>query len=199
MNKLKIAVILGSIREGRFGETPARWIHDIARARSELDVSLLDLRDHPLPLFDDRTSPAYGESKYEEARAWQKTVGAFDAFILVTPEYNHGPSAVLKNALDWAYKEWNNKPVSFVAYGGVGGARAVEQLRLIAIELQMAPIRSAVHILLPDMMAVRKGEKTLAELEHLSKSASGMLDQLVWWARALKAARERDASQSEAA
>jgi NAD(P)H-dependent FMN reductase len=120
----------------------------------------------------------------------------FDAFIFTAAEYNRGPTAVLKNALDYAYAEWSNKPVAFVGYGGVGGARAVEQLRLHAIELQMAPIRSAVHILFPDYLAVIKDGKPLSELEHLNQAAEQMLDQLAWWTAALKAAREKSLRQA---
>ena len=120
----------------------------------------------------------------------------FDAFIFTAAEYNRGPTAVLKNALDYAYAEWSNKPVAFVGYGGVGGARAVEQLRLHAIELQMAPIRSAIHILFPDYLAVIKDGKPLSELEHLNQAARQMLDQLAWWTAALKAAREKSLRQA---
>jgi NAD(P)H-dependent FMN reductase len=130
-------------------------------------------------------------SKNEVAQRWQKKVGEFDAFIFTAAEYNRGPTAVLKNALDYAYVEWGNKPAAFVGYGGVGGARAVEQLRLHAIELQMAPIRSAVHILFPDYLAVIKDGKPLSELEHLNQAARQMLDQMAWWTAALKAAREK--------
>ncbi len=111
-------------------------------------------------------------------------------------EYNLGPTAVLKNALDYAYAEWSNKPVAFVGYGGVGGSRAVEQLRLNVIELQMAPIRSAVHILFPDYLAVVKDGKKLSELDHLNQTARQMLDQLAWWTAALKAAREESLRQA---
>jgi NAD(P)H-dependent FMN reductase len=102
----------------------------------------------------------------------------------------------LKNALDYAYAEWSNKPVAFVGYGGVGGARAVEQLRLNAIELQMAPIRSAVHILFSDYLAVIKDGKPLSEFDHLNQAARQMLDQLAWWTAALKAARENSLRQA---
>src|SRR5262249_60356279 len=127
----------------------------------------------------------------------QKKVGEFDAFIFTAAESNRGPTAVLKNALDYAYAEWSNKPVAFVGYGGVGGARAVEQLRLHAIELQMAPIRSAVHILFPDYLAVIKDGKPLSQLEHLNQAPPQMLDQLAWWTAAPKATREERLSQAD--
>jgi NAD(P)H-dependent FMN reductase len=118
-------------------------------------------------------------------------VAEFDAYIFTAAEYNRGPTAVLKNALDYAYPEWANKPVSFVGYGGVGGARAVEQLRLTAIELQMAPIRTAVHVVLPAFLAVLKEGKKLADFDYLNQGAKQMLDQLAWWTKALKAARDK--------
>ncbi len=120
----------------------------------------------------------------------------FDAYIFTAAEYNHGPTAALKNALDYAYTEWRNKPVSFVGYGGVGGARAIEQLRLTAIELQMAPIRTAVHILLPVFLAVLKEGKAIGDFDYLNQNAKEMLDQLIWWTHALKAARQAASAQA---
>ena len=142
MAKPKIGIIVGSTRPGRFADHPAKWINEIAGKREEFDVELLDLRDWPMPFFDEAISPAWGPSKNEVALRWQKKIDSLDGFIIVAAEYNRGPTAALKNALDYAYKEWNKKPVAFVGYGGVGGARAVEQLRLNSIELQMAPIRA---------------------------------------------------------
>jgi NAD(P)H-dependent FMN reductase len=198
MSKSRLAIVIGSIRPNRFGIHAAQWMEEIARRRTEFDVGLIDLKDYPMPLFAEEASPLYAPSKDEVARRWQKKIGEFDAFTFSAAEYNHGPTAVLKNALDYAYAEWNNKPVAFVGYGGVGGARAVEQLRLHAIELQMAPIRSAVHILFPDYLAVIKGGKRLSELEHLNQGAQQMLDQLAWWTAALKAAREESSRPAAA-
>ena len=191
MNRPRLAIVIGSIRPNRFGIHAAQWVEEIARRQTEFEVELIDLKDYPMPLFAEEASPLYAPSKNEVARRWQRKVGEFDAFIFTAAEYNRGPTAVLKNALDYAYTECNNKPVAFVGYGGVGGARAVEQLRLHTIELQMAPMRSAVHILFPDYLAVSKGGKRLSELEHLNQAAQQMLDQLAWWAAALKAAREK--------
>jgi NAD(P)H-dependent FMN reductase len=191
MNKSRLAVVIGSIRPNRFAIHAAQWMDEIARRRTEFDVGLIDLKDYPMPLFAEEASPLYAPSKDGVARRWQKKVGEFDAIMFTAAEYNRGPTAVLKNALDYAYTEWNNKPVAFVGYGSVGGARAIEQLRLHAIELQMAPIRTAVHILFPDYLAVVKGGKPLSELEHLNQSAQQMLDQLAWWTAAPKTAREK--------
>jgi len=191
MSKPKLAIVVGSIRPNRFAEHAAHWIEEIARQRGDFEVELIDLKDYPMPLFAEQASSAWAPSQDEVARRWQKKVDEFDAFIFTAAEYNRGPTAVLKNALDYAYTEWNNKPVSFVGYGGVGGARAVEQLRLNAIELQMAPIRTAVHIQLPVYLAVIKEGKKLAEFDHLNQSAKDMLDQLAWWTDALTTARRK--------
>jgi NAD(P)H-dependent FMN reductase len=164
MSNPKLAIVIGSIRPNRFAAHAAEWIEQIARQRRDFDVELVDLKDYPMPLFAEEASPLYAPSKNQVARRWQAKLAEFDAFIFTAAEYNHGPTAVLKNALDYAYAEWSNKPVAFVGYGGVGGARAVEQLRLHAIELQMAPIRSAVHILFRDYLAVVKDGKKLSEL-----------------------------------
>src|SRR5713226_1604024 len=190
MAKPKLAVVIGSIRTNRFADHPAQWIAEIAAQSGKFDVELIDLKDYPLPLFAEAASPAYAPSKDEVARRWQKKMAEFDAYIFTVAEYNRGPTAVLKNALDYAYNEWINKPVSFVGYGGVGGARAVEQLRLNAIELQMAPIRTAVHIQFPLYLAVVKEGKHLGGFDFLNQSAKDMLRQLLWWTNALKNARE---------
>jgi NAD(P)H-dependent FMN reductase len=190
MAKPKLAVVIGSIRTNRFADHPAQWITEIARQSGKFDVELIDLKDYPLPFFAEAGSPAYAPSKNEVAQRWQKKVAEFDAYIFTAAEYNRGPTGVLKNALDYAYNEWINKPVSFVGYGGVGGARAVEQLRLNAIELQMAPIRNAVHIQLPVYLAVLKEGKKLSDFDFLNQNAKDMLDQLSWWTNALQAARE---------
>ena len=146
---LKIKIILGSTRQQRFSDKPGNWIYKEAKKKNGIDAEILDLRDYQLPFFNEPMSPGMikdGVYPNEIARKWADKIREADAFIIVTPEYNHGISGVLKNALDYIYAEWNNKPVGFVAYGGVGGARAVEHLRGVAIELQMAPIRNAIHI-----------------------------------------------------
>ena len=190
MSKPKLAIVIGSVRPNRFADHPAQWITEIAKKRGDFSVELIDLKDYPMPLFDEAASPVYTPSESDVARRWQKKMAEFDAYVFTAAEYNRGPTAVLKNALDYAYTEWNNKPVSFVGYGGVGGARAIEQLRLNAIELQLAPIRNAVHIQMAVYLAVVKEGKTLAEFDFLQQNAKDMLDQLAWWTHALKAARE---------
>jgi NAD(P)H-dependent FMN reductase len=187
---LKIKVILGSIREGRFGEQPAHWIVDELKKNSNLEVELLDLRDYQLPMFDEAVPPAMNKGNYmhPEAKAWAEKIAEADGFVIVTPEYNRGYSSALKNNIDYVYNEWNKKPVAFVAYGNAGGARAVEQLRLVSIELQMAPIRQAVHIFEHWNLQDEQGK---ADLSSFQKKADGMIQQLIWWANALKAAREQ--------
>jgi NAD(P)H-dependent FMN reductase len=197
MSKPKIAVVLGSTREARFADTPAEWIANLARQRTDLAIEIVDLRDYPLPFFDEVASSLYVPSKDEVAQKWQKKVAEFDGFIFVTGEYSRGPTAALKNALDYAYTEWNKKAVGFVGYGGVGGARAIEQLRLNVIELQMVPVRTAVHIVWADYAAIKGGQK-ISEFEHLNAAAGDMLNQLSWFAHALKAARASDAATADA-
>jgi NAD(P)H-dependent FMN reductase len=192
MSKLKIAIVIGTTRAARFGHKPAQWLKDIADERNDMEVEIVDLRDFPMPFFDEVAPNAWAPSKNEVAQRWQKKVAEFDGYIFVTAEYNHGVPAVLKNALDYAYPEWNKKAAGFVGYGSVGGARAVEQLRLVAAELQLATIRTGVYIQGADFMAVWKDGKDLTEIGYLQQGVKDLLDQLAWWTSALKAARDAD-------
>ncbi len=186
---LKTGIIISSIRPNRFADKPAEWILGLARQRPELDVELLDLRDYPMPLFAEEGSPAFAPTKNEVAQRWQAKIDSLDAFIFVVAEYNRSITGALKNAMDYAYPQWVKKPAGFVGYGSVGGARAIEHLRLITVELQMAPMRSGVHISGADFMAAWQGGKPISDMPHLEPSAKDMLDQLIWWGRALKTAR----------
>ncbi len=199
MSKPKIGVVIGSTRPNRFGDKPATWIAEIAKARGDLDIEIVDLRDYPLPFFEEERSPAWGPSTGEVAQRWQKKVAELDGFIFTAAEYNHGPTAVLKNALDYAYTEWKRKPAAFVGYGGVGGARAVEQLRMHAVELQMAPTKAAVHVVWGDFVQILQQGKKLEDFEHLNQAAAGTVEELAWWAKVLKNARENDAKLAKAA
>lgn len=190
MTKPRIAIILSTTRGARFSHKAGQWIYDIAKQRGDVEVELVDLRDHPLPFFDEVATNAWAPTLNPEGVRWQKKVAEYDGYIFVTAEYNHGVPAVLKNALDYAYPEWNKKPAAFFGYGGVGGARAVEQLRLICVELQMAPTRTGVHLAGADFMAAFRQGKPIAEFAYLKPTAEAMLDELVWWTSALKAARE---------
>jgi NAD(P)H-dependent FMN reductase len=187
-----ISVIVGSTRQGRFSEKPAHWILHRIQKRDRIQARLLDLRDFPMPFFDQAMTPANpGRVPYEDevVKRWTAAIAASDGFVFVTPEYNYGPSAVLKNAIDWVYPEWNRKKAAFVSYGSAMGARSVQQLRETMIELQIAPIRSSVHIPVATLWAHYQGgdvDKGLAELET---HAQTLIDDLLWWTTALKTAR----------
>ncbi len=187
-----ISVIVGSTRQGRFSEKPAQWIFQRLKNRGGVDARLLDLRDFPMPFFDQPVPPAVpGRPAYENevVKKWTAEIARSDGFIFVTPEYNYGPSAVLKNALDWVYPEWNRKAAAFVSYGSAMGARGVQQLRLTAIELQLAPVRSSVYIPVATLWAHFQGGDVDAGLTELEGAAKTMIDDLLWWTAALKAER----------
>jgi NAD(P)H-dependent FMN reductase len=199
MAKLKIAVIISTNRAARFGHKPAQWVKDIAAQRGDIETEIVDLRDFPMPFFDEVASNAWVPSQNPVAQRWQKKVAEFDGYIFVTAEYNHSMPAVLKNALDYASPEWNKKAAAFVGYGAVGGARAVEHLRCIAAELQLVTIKNAVYIQGADFMAVWKEGKELNDISYLQTGVTDLLDQLVWWTSALKTARDRDVMTAAAA
>jgi NAD(P)H-dependent FMN reductase len=187
-----ISVIVGSTRQGRFSEKPAEWILRHLKKRSDVDARLLDLRDFPMPFFDQPVSPATpGRLPYEHevVKKWTAAIAQSDGFVFVTPEYNYGPAAVLKNAIDWVYPEWNRKAAAFVSYGSALGARSVQQLRETAIELQLAPVRSAVHIPVATLWAHYQGGDVDAGLGAPEAPAGRLIDDLLWWTAALKTAR----------
>jgi NAD(P)H-dependent FMN reductase len=189
---LKIALIVGSTRPNRFADRTATWIAAGARARSDFELDVLDLREHPLPFFNEPAPVIYTSGRFSEpaAEAWRLKIGEYDAFIATVAEYNHGPTGVLKNALDSAYYEWNRKPIGFVGHGGVGAARAIEHLRGIVIELQMAPIKFEVNIAMEPYLGIVQQGKSLDDYAYLVSARTAMFNDLVWWARALKNARE---------
>jgi NAD(P)H-dependent FMN reductase len=191
-SKPKIGVIIGSTRPTRFADIPARWILKQAQARGDMDATLVDLRDHPLPFFDEMASNLWMPSRNPEAIRWQQTVAQFDGYIFVVAEYNRSITGALKNALDQSYKEWNRKPFTAIGYGGTGAARAIEHLRLIGVELQMVSTHAAVHIGGSDFGTIHPmfGNKPIEEIEgNLLPSAKTALDELVWWAKATTAAK----------
>lgn len=189
MDTPKIAIIISSTREGRFGDKPAAWIHGLANNRSDLEFELVDLRDHSLPFFNESMPPVMAPAKNEAARRWAEVLASFDGFIVITPEYNHGPTAVLKNAMDSAYAEFVRKPLAFVGYGSVGAARSIEQLRLLATSFQMVALNSAVNIGMTEFMGIAQHGKTFEDYPYLAQSANALLDDLAWWAKVLKPAR----------
>jgi len=189
--EIRIKVILASIREGRFGDKPAKWVTDIAKKVDGASVELLDLKDYQLPMFAEAVSPksvpgAYGKPAVD---AWAAKIAEADGFIIVTPEYNHGYPASLKNNIDYLYKEWGHKPVCFVSYGVTGGARAIQQLRGVAIELEMAPIKNSVHFFDPWNLVDEKGYLKPGAFDGKEKIAEAMLIELIWLAKTLKTAR----------
>jgi len=187
-----ISVIIGSTREGRFSEKPAKWILQHLKKRPGVDARLLDLRDFPMPFFDQAATPATpGRAPYDNdvVKKWTAAIAQSDGFVFVTPEYNYGPPAVLKNAIDWVYPEWNRKPAGFVSYGSAMGARGIQQLRLTAIEVQLAPIRASVHIPIGTLMAHFQGGDVEALLAEMEAPAARLIDDLLWWTAALKTAR----------
>jgi NAD(P)H-dependent FMN reductase len=192
-NKPKIALIIGSTRPTRFADKPAQWMLKQMQARSDMTVELVDLRDFDLPLFAEMASNAYMPSQDARAVAWQKKLAEFDGYVFVVAEYNRSVTGSLKNAMDQAYVEWGHKPMAAIGYGGLGAARAVEHLRMIAVELQMVPVRNAVHIGGGDFYRVgpynQQSEPIEAIEGGLLASAAATLDDVVWWAKATMAAR----------
>jgi NAD(P)H-dependent FMN reductase len=185
----RIGLILGSTREGRFADRPTEWLMNMVKLRTEATFEIVDLRDYPMPFFDEPRSPMMVPPRNDVALRWGKKVAELDAFIFITPEYNHSIPAVLKNALDYAYGEFNRKPATFVSYGNAGGARGVEQLRLILAELQVASLKYSVHIGYAELVGMLRQGKTFADFPYLEQSALKMLDDLVWWTNTLRAGR----------
>ena len=200
MSKLKIAVIIGSVRPTRGGDKPAKWIADLAKQTGDFDVELVDLIDYPLPLFDAPASDLWAPTPNAVAAKWQAKLSEFDGYIIVTPEYNHSVPGALKNAIDWAYKPFVKKAVACLGYGTVGAARAVEHLRGILIELQAVPVRHGVHIGGADFMAVLFGQKTWDDILPTYVSfTKELFDNLRWWTAATKAAREAEKTAGQVA
>jgi len=194
MSKPHIGVIISTTRENRFGERAARWTMDLAGQRGDMTFELVDLCDYPMPLFDEAMAPAWVPAKNEIAQRFAAKMAALDGYIFVTAEYNHGIPGALKNALDHLFPEISHKPAAFVGYGGVGAARAVEQLRLVLVEFRAAPLRDAVHIGLAEFIGIMQQGKDFADFPYLAQSADGMFKELGWWAHTLKAGREQMAA-----
>lgn len=197
MQHIRIGIVISTTRQGRYADKPTQWLLKHLETFPEICAEILDLRDFPMPFFEEATSPAYAPPRCAEARSWAAKVAEMDGFIFVTAEYNPSIPGVLKNALDYAYHEFNRKPAAFLGYGGVGAARAIEQLRVICVELQLAPLRNAVHIGMEQYLATTSGDRPLDEFEFLNVSATSMIQDLIWWTRALGVARERSATRRE--
>jgi NAD(P)H-dependent FMN reductase len=191
---IRVAMVTGSTRPGRNNEAVARWVYDIANKRRDAEFELVDIADDNLPLLDEAVPLSMGQYRHAHTKAWADKIGSFDAYVFVTPEYNHGTSGALKNAIDYLYREWNNKAAGFVSYGSAGAARAVEQLRLVMGELMVADVRAQVMLSL------------FTDFEHFSTfkpdprheaEVHTMLDQVIAWGGVLKRLRSKEGDAHE--
>jgi NAD(P)H-dependent FMN reductase len=185
---LKVAIVIGSTRPGRKAEAVARWVHEIAQKRADAEFELVDIQTFNLPLLDEPVPPSMRQYTKEHTKVWSAKIDSFDAYVFVTPEYNHGPSGALKNAIDYLYREWNNKAAGFVGYGSMGGSRAVEQLRLVMGELQVADVRTQVAL---SLFTDFENYSLFKPSPNHEKSVNGMLDQVIAWGGALKTLRQK--------
>lgn len=192
---IKIAVIVGSTRPGRKALDVAKWVLDIAKLRGDAGFELVDIADFNLPLLDEEVPPSMGQYKQEHTKRWAATIAGFDGFVFVTPEYNHGTSGALKNAIDFLFAEWNNKAAGFVGYGSAGGARAVESLRLVMGELMIADVRAQVML---SLFSDFEHYTTFKPAEHHERSLTTVLDQVVAWSGALQRLREHSEDSAAA-
>jgi NAD(P)H-dependent FMN reductase len=183
---LRIAIILGSTRPGRNGEAVAKWVYNIAKKGTDAEFEFVDIKDYNMPLLDEPLPPSLGKYSKDHTKVWAAKIDSFDAFVFVAPEYNHGIPGVLKNAIDFLYKEWNNKVAGFVGYGGAGGVRSVEQLRLVMAELQVATVRAQVQL---SLFADFENFSVFKPAPYQEKSVNTMLDQVISWGKALKTLR----------
>ena len=182
----KIGIILGSTRPGRNGEAVARWVLENLTQRTDADFELVDLADYKLPLLDEAYPPSLGRYTQPHTQTWAEKIASFDGYVFVTPEYNHSTSAALKNAIDFLYREWNNKAAGFVSYGSAGGTRAVEHLRLVMGELQVADVRAQVALsVFTDFEDFSKFTPAARQAEAVGT----LLDQVATWSRALATVR----------
>ncbi len=185
-DEMKIGVIIGSTRPNRAGEAVAKWVHGLAVTREDANYELVDVKDFNLPLLDEPIPPSQGKYSQPHTKKWAATIETFDAFVFVTPEYNHSTSGALKNAIDFLYKEWNNEAAGFVSYGSAGGVRAVEHLRLIMAELQIADVRAQVML---SLFTDFENYTTFKPSPHHEKTVKQMLDQVLVWGAALRSVR----------
>jgi NAD(P)H-dependent FMN reductase len=192
---ISVAIVTGSTRPGRQNEAVSRWVYQVATERQDADFELVDIADYNLPLLDEPAPPSLGQYQQEHTKRWAQKIGSFDAYVFVTPEYNHSTSGALKNAIDFLYREWNNKAAAFVSYGGYGGVRAVEHLRLIMAELMVATVRAQVVLSLFDDF---EQFRTFTPRQRHVQDVHRMLDQLIAWGGALKPLRTPRAVESAA-
>jgi len=185
---IKIAIITGSTRPGRKSEAVARWVFDIASRRDDASFEVVDIAAFGLPLLDEPVPPSMNRYEKSHTHAWAAKIATFDAFVFVTPEYNHSTSGALKNAIDFLFREWNDKAAGFVGYGGAGGTRAVEHLRQVMGELKVADVRAQVALSLFNDF---ENFSTFKPRPQQEAAVHAMLDDLVAWGEALHAMRAR--------
>src|SRR5713226_4351215 len=190
MNVVRVAIVTGSTRPGRNNLAVAAWVHREAKKRKDAEFELVDIADYDLPLLDEPMPPRLGQYTHARTRIWSEKIKSFDAYVFVTPEYNHGTSGALKNAIDFLGREWQNKAAGFVSYGGAGGARAVEQLRLVLAEVQIATVRNQVLL---SMFTDFENFSVFKPASQHEKSVNAMFDQVIAWGGALKPLREKRA------
>ena len=183
---LKVAIIVGSTRPGRKADTVARWVHGIAARRGDAAFEIVDIADFDLPLLDEAFPPSMGKYEKPHTKAWAAKIAAFDAFVFVTPEYNHATSGALKNAIDYLFREWNDKAAGFVGYGSVGGARGVENLRLVMGEVKVADVRAQVAL---SLFTDFENFTVFKPGPDKETAVNAMLDDLIPWGQALRAMR----------
>lgn len=184
---MRIAVIAGSTRPGRKGRGVAEWALEKAQSRDDAEFALLDVADFGLPLLDEPKPPGMGDYQHDHTKRWAEAIASFDGYVIVTAEYNHGIPGALKNALDFIYREWNDKAAGFVGYGNTGGARAIEQLRMVMGELKVATVRTTVNL---SIFSDFDDQNEPAPAEFHAKKLDRMLDELVAWAGALRPLRQ---------
>jgi NAD(P)H-dependent FMN reductase len=189
MSQSNIAVVIGTTRTNRFSEKPANWIFELARTDGRAGFELIDLRDHPLPFFDEPMPPVMQAPQGAEAVRWAERLDPFDGFIFTVAEYNHGLPAVLKNAVDYGSLKFGKKAAAFVGYGGTGAARSIESMRLLMSAVGAAPLRATVNIGLTEYLGLATQGKQFADYPWLGQSAERLLDDIIWWTDALRAGR----------
>ena len=183
---LNVAIIVGSTRPGRKADGVARWVFDIAARRDDASFEIVDIADFNLPLLDEALPPSMSQYSQPHTKAWAAKIAGFDAFVFVTPEYNHSMSGALKNAIDFLFREWNDKAAGFVSYGSVGGARAVEQLRLVMGEIKVADVRAQCAL---SLFTDFENFTTFKPQPQQEVAVEAMLGDLIPWGLALRAMR----------
>src|SRR2546429_2985533 len=187
---LKVGIIAGSTRPNRKSADVAKWVLEAARKRGDAEYELVDIKDFELPLLDEPMPPSMGRYQQPHTKRWAAKIASLDAFVFVSPEYNHGIPAALKNAIDFLFAEWKDKAAGFVSYGGAGGARAVEHLRLVLAEVDVAPGRAQV---LRSMFTDFENFSVFKPAPQHEKSVNAVFDQVIAWGGALKVLREQRA------